>query len=130
MMGQTYEFVKQKVDELAYYDCQISFDDTPGFIIGIIHQDSTYIIPYGNLSKNTSEIITDSTLFELGGASKVITALLCAELSHENMIHLDSTLSNYLGESANNFKYSPTLQTLLSHQSGYPRLPNNFSEKS
>lgn len=128
LKGQTYEYIKHHVDQIAYYDCHISFNETPGFIVGIIHQDSSYILPYGELEQGSSEYITDSTLFELGGASKVITALLCESLQQENIIHFDDPLSNYF-ENPTNQQDDPSIQMLLSHQGGYPRLPSNFSAK-
>ena len=39
--------LKVEIERIILHDTEISLDETPGFIIGIVDQDSTYYVEFG-----------------------------------------------------------------------------------
>ena len=115
--------LQKHIENTIYYDAKVRFQETPGFIIGVLIGDSTYVYSYGSQSKTDEVPITDSTLFELGGASKVFSASLLELLVQEGEMHYDSTLATYLGNEKIN---TPSLFDVVTHHGGLPRMPQDF----
>lgn len=123
LLAQTKSPLQANIENIIYYDAKVNFQDTPGFIIGVIAGDTTYTFAYGSQQKTASIPITEQTIFELGGASKLLTASLVDKLVQDGQMHYDSTLYHYIGGQK---EHAPTLYELLVHTSGLPRLPNDF----
>lgn len=72
---------------------------------------------------------TGETLFEYGSLTKVLTAVLLAELADEGTVSLSKSINLYLPESAKGVKWDDvTLQSLATHTSGLPSLPPSMDE--
>lgn len=124
LLAQNQDDFKDKVDKLVYEQLNVNFDRSPGFIIGIIENDSTYIIPYGTISKDTSALPAPSNLFEIGNLTNIFTARLVNILVEKRVLDKSISINNYLPRSLqNSTAKKTTIQQLLSHTSGLPRIP-------
>ncbi len=117
-LAQNKKNIKEQIDKIINFDEQINFSETPDILIGVIVKDSTFIFHYGNQT-----ILTDSSIFDIGGITKIFTATLIhkmiekGELSLKDKINLPS-----------DHHFHPTIEALLSHQSGLPRIPDNLGQ--
>lgn len=105
-------------------------DDTPGAIVIVSHNDTiVYDRGFGLATLDTELPITDSTIFTVSSASKLLTAAAIMKLVEEGKICLDDSLTKFFPEFANEFFNKITVKNLLSHTSGLPDLrPRNEDE--
>ncbi len=128
--SQMRENLQKEIDKIIFHDTEITFEKTPGFIIGIIYKDSTFIYNYGSTSKDTLNPPHRGTIFELGGLSKVFTASLLNLLVEEGTMHYDSSFNYYLPPELQNEKsQNMSIHDLVVHTSGLPKLPLEFGVK-
>lgn len=64
-----------------------------------------------------------SSLFEIGSVTKVVTALLLADLARAGIVALDDPVADHLPEPPPVVRAPITLADLATHHSGLPRLP-------
>ncbi|MCB0686874.1 MAG: serine hydrolase [Saprospiraceae bacterium] len=128
LSAQNDSIIKSEIDKIIKYDTDISLEDVPGFTIGIIDHDSSYIFTYQN---NILLSINDSSIYEIGGLTKVFTAHLCQILANENIINLHHSINEYLPASFQSQALNEiTLYHLVTHTSGLPSRPDNFGVKN
>ncbi len=121
---------RDEIDKIIYFDTEISYAHTPGFIIGIVVQDSSFIYSYGTITKDSLVKPKNNTLFEVGGMTKVFTASLVQLLVEEGKMHYDSCLNNYFPEKYRNpLTKDLKIIDLITHTSGLPRMPLEFGTK-
>lgn len=113
--------LEQSIYKILKYELYYKANNTPSFVCGIIDKDSSFV-----LSMGTSPTLTDSTVFELAGLSKIFTALAVEHLIQEDHIHRNTPIMQVIPELSS--KYSDvTIASLLTHTSGIPRqLNHNF----
>lgn len=126
IFAQTHQQLKKELDRVVYYDAEVAFKDTPGFIVGIIIGDSTYVYSYGKIDKEKQLKPTDQHIFEIGGASKVYTAMLVDQLIAEGKLSYDDDIAKYITDFKPN---QTTIHQLITHTSGLPRMPKDFALK-
>lgn len=126
LQAQMAQNLKEEVDKIIRYETKITRENTPGMIIGIVFRDSSFIFPYGSVTKDSIEEPTQHSLFEIGGLTKVYTAILIQSLVADELMHLDSSLNSYLPDSIRNPKFKATIHNLLTHTSGLPKFPLEF----
>ncbi len=113
-----------------YVEMEINLYESPGIIIGIIEGDSVYVYSFGDPSKDSLQIPTASSIFEIGSLTKVYTASLLQIMVDAGKIDYDKTLADYFGtENLHQSLHNITVWQLATHTSGLPRVPTNFSEK-
>lgn len=95
------------------YRGQIVLNRAIGHARGNGPQDSAY---------TEKELLTPDTPVCLFSASKAVTAMLVHWLAQEGKINLLDPISHYIPEFANHGKENTTIQHLLSHRGGVPRL--------
>jgi D-alanyl-D-alanine-carboxypeptidase/D-alanyl-D-alanine-endopeptidase len=101
-------------------------DNKPGIAIvaGIIDANGKRVVAEGPANGDT--------LFEIGSATKVFTALLLADAVQRGEVKLDDPVAKFLPATVKvperNGKRI-TLQDLATHTSGLPRLPSNLMPK-
>lgn len=103
--------------------------NTAGLSIATYNQGKIEYYHLGETLKETGIKPDGSTIYEIGSISKTFTAALLSDLSQENLIDLDDHICTYLPVDICPWKEEVdaiTLQDLSKHQSGFPRLPNNF----
>ncbi|MEJ2404086.1 MAG: serine hydrolase, partial [Candidatus Thiodiazotropha sp.] len=103
----------------------------PGIVVGVYKDGKTFIKGYGVINTKSSQRPDGDTVFQIGSVSKVLTALLLQRLCDEGVVSMDTTLSELLGES---MALSPsvrsvTLRQLVTHTSGFPRVPQSLLSK-
>jgi CubicO group peptidase (beta-lactamase class C family) len=129
IFGQV-DLLKTEIEKLIHYDTDISFKQTPGFIIGIIDDDSTYIIPFGRKTKDKKAALTDSDVFEVGSITKVFTAALAEILIAEGFLDDSKPINTYLPVEYRNPRMDGIiLSDLIFHTSGLPKRPAFFGTK-
>ena len=129
IFGQV-DLLKTEIEKLIHYDTDISYKQTPGFIIGIIDDDSTYVIPFGRKNKDKKSELTDTDVFEVGSITKVFTATLAEILVAEKYLDYNNSINTYLPEEFRNPRMDGiTLSDLIFHTSGLPKRPAFFGAK-
>ncbi|MEJ2465924.1 MAG: serine hydrolase [Candidatus Thiodiazotropha sp.] len=103
----------------------------PGIVVGVYKDGRTLIKGYGVINRNSSQRPDDETVFQIGSVSKVLTALLLQRLDDEGVVSIDATLGDLLGESMalSPSVHSVTLRQLVTHTSGFPRVPQSLLNK-
>jgi CubicO group peptidase (beta-lactamase class C family) len=119
-----------ELDKLIRYDTEINFKKTPGFIVGIIDQDSSYTFSFGVKEKLTKNLLSETDIFEIGSVTKVFTASLVNILSSEGLLSLDQKVNDFIELEYKNPRLADlTLHDLINHQSGLPKRPSFFGKK-
>ncbi len=120
--------LRTELEKIIDRDTDISHENIPGFIIGIVDNDSIFYESFGSAVKGNSQQISPESLFEVGGLTKVFTALLCQLLHDRGTINLDHSINSYLPEKLQNPALDAlTFKHLLTHTSGLPYLPGNLA---
>jgi CubicO group peptidase (beta-lactamase class C family) len=104
----------------------------PGIVVGILADTGSRIISAGKLSRTNAGMVDGDTVFEIGSATKVFTALLLADMVVRGEIKLDDPISQYLPKSVKVPERNGrtiTLLDLATHTSGLPRMPDHFAPK-
>ncbi len=85
----------------------------------------------GNVARDWNRPIRES-LFEIGEATMLFTALLTSEAVRVGKISLDTTVRNVLGKKkiASEWIAQVTVRELLTHTSGLPNLPTNLVQNA
>lgn len=123
------EQLLREINKIIYYDAAISYDDVPGFIVGVIVGDSTYVFDFGFQDKKSQKEIKHNTIFELGGITKVFMANLVQVLVDEGRLSYDDDLNDYLKPHQKNEHYPLKIKDILTHTTGLPRLPHGIGRK-
>jgi CubicO group peptidase (beta-lactamase class C family) len=122
--------IRKEIDKIIYYDTEINAKTIPGFLIGLIYEDSIFIYDYGYADLEQSVPLSDSSVFEIGGLSKVFTALLVDILVEDSLLQYQQSVNSLLDSIDYNESLSSlTVLDLISHQSGFPKLPYEFGVK-
>jgi D-alanyl-D-alanine-carboxypeptidase/D-alanyl-D-alanine-endopeptidase len=102
-----------------------------GIVIGIVEPAGNRIVTYGRMGINDNRRMDGDTVFDIGSVTKVVTALLLAEMAERGEVKLDDPVQKYLP--AGRVKMPAfegrqiTLADLATHTSGLPLRPTNLS---
>ncbi|MCB0666456.1 MAG: beta-lactamase family protein [Saprospiraceae bacterium] len=96
-------------------------------MIGIIDHDSTYVYSFTDSNKLQ---LNDTSIYEIGGVSKIFTAHLCRLLQSEKKLDLTASILSYLPQVTNAQLKPVTIENLLTHTSGLINRPSNLGIKS
>jgi len=109
----------------------IKRDLFPGIVVGVYKGGHTFIKGYGTVNKEISQPPDSETVFQIGSVSKVLTAMILQRLCDEGAVSMDSTLGELLGNSMPLYPsvQGVTLQQLVTHSSGFPRVPKLLLDK-
>lgn len=102
----------------------------PGAIIMVARGDSlVYRRAFGYADIESGTRISDSTVFNLSSASKVLSSVALLRLAEQGKINLDDSLSKYFPEFPERFFSHITIRHILTHSTGLPDLlPRNNDE--
>ena len=94
-------------------------------MIGVYKDGRTHFQCYGEGEPNSS------TLFQIGSVSKLFTSCILMKLCDEGSIDLDSTIDDIIGNQVvlSDEVKRVTLYQLVSHTSGFPRVPKQLLAK-
>jgi len=116
--------LEKEIGKIIYYDTEISFKNTPAYLIGVQLGDTSFVFSYGHTATNQGSPPKSDQLFEIGGLTKSFTALIAGILMNEEKIHPDSSINSYLPPQFQNpTAKSITVLDLVQHTSGLSRLP-------
>jgi CubicO group peptidase (beta-lactamase class C family) len=128
-IGQS-EDLRIEIDKIIRYDTEISFKKTPGFVIGIIDNDSTYYFSFGQKSKNEDILLTKQDIFEVGSVTKIFTSAVIESLVAKNKLSYHDKLNDFLPFEYQNPRLSHiSIENLINHSSGLPKRPLFFGRK-
>jgi CubicO group peptidase (beta-lactamase class C family) len=103
-----------------------------GIVVGVITPQERRIVAYGHLAQGDQRPLNGDTIFEIGSATKVFTALLLADMAQRGQVALEDPVAKYLPKTVKMPErngHSITLVDLATHTSGLPRLPGNMTPK-
>jgi CubicO group peptidase (beta-lactamase class C family) len=116
--------LQDDINDLIYNRLNVDLNRSPCFIIGLIEKDSTFIFPYGTVVKDANILPSPENLFEIGNLTNIFTGRLINILAKESILDKDISINNYLPDSLQNpTATNTTIQQLLTHTSGLPRIP-------
>lgn len=96
----------------------------PALSFAVIQGDSLMINRhYGSIQLGEDKLPTDTTVYQIASATKLLSGTLAMTLVEENLISLDDTLGLYFEDIPKTWK-SITLRQTLSHTSGLPSIMN------
>ncbi|MEP6507422.1 MAG: serine hydrolase [Gemmatimonadales bacterium] len=101
---------------------------TMGVTVGIANQSAARVKSMGHANELGSAPPTDSTIFEIGSISKVLTGTLLADMVIRGEVGLDDPVRRYLPPTVHvpsRANREITLRDLATHASGLPRDPDN-----
>lgn len=103
-----------------------------GLVVVTVADDKKDITGFGFNSLDTESIPTQDTIFEIGSVSKVFTAILLARIAKESNLSLKNRIADfgYLPRNVKPNKKEITLEQLVTHTSGLPRMPLDFYKPS
>jgi len=122
--------LKVEIQRIILHDTEISLDETPGFIIGIVDGDSTYFVEFGSDSQGGKTTLHAEDVFEVGSITKVFTASLISILVDQGKISYQDKLNDFIPAAFQNPRMDDlTLLDLIQHTSGLPVRPYFFGLK-
>jgi CubicO group peptidase (beta-lactamase class C family) len=110
----------QAVDALV--QDMMNANDVPGASVAIVHHgDVVYQPSYGVADRATERPATDSTMYQLASATKIVAGAAVMLLVEEGRITLDDSVHTHLPELPDAWR-GVTVRQALSHTSGLPSL--------
>jgi CubicO group peptidase (beta-lactamase class C family) len=103
-----------------------------GIVVGVIDEKGRRVVAHGRMAIDDARPVGGDTVFEIGSATKVFTALLLADAVQRGEVALTDPVAKYLPADVTVPQRAGrqiTLQDLATHTSGLPRLPTNMAPK-
>jgi serine-type D-Ala-D-Ala carboxypeptidase/endopeptidase len=119
--------LRKELEKIISYDADISYDLTPGFIIGIIDGDSIFFESFGHHAGKNNQKIFPNDIFEIGSISKSITSSLLFQLQAKNIINIKDKVNKYLPVDYQNPRLKNlTISDLMNHNAPFPKRPTGI----
>lgn len=129
LLGQTSR-LESEINKIITFDSDISYELTPGFIVGVIDGDSSYVVSFGKHKMPFQGKISQNDVFEIGSITKTMTATLIMVLAQNQRLSLSDKFNQYLPlEYQNPRLKNLTIEQLLNHKTAFSRRPAMFGEK-
>ncbi len=103
-----------------------------GLSVGIIQNGATFFYHYGETKKETHQLPTNQTIYEIGSVSKTFTGLLLAQALSDKKITLEDDIRKFLPAKLPNLEYKSNpikIRHLVNHTSTIPRIPVNLDKQ-
>ncbi len=97
-----------------------------GAVIAIYEKGKETYLSFGETVLGNNIRPDADTLFEIGSITKLLTGLMLARLIDLKKVSIKDPLSRFIPESKNQSTGAITLEELVTHTSGLPRLPCNL----
>ena len=122
--------IKNEISKIIDYDTEIDFKSTPGFTVAIVDGDSSFVFGFGKSHPDVETDIDPQSVFEVGSISKSFSASLVSILDNEGILKLSDKINSHLPEKYRNPRLEDvTVNHLLTHNSGLPKLPMYIGSK-
>ena len=99
------------------------------FVVRLVDPNGTQFYGYGNMSTANNTTVDKNTIFAIGSNTKVITAILLADMVKDGLINLDDPIEKYIPSNMTVPQYKGhkiTIEDLATHTSGLPEFPANY----
>jgi serine-type D-Ala-D-Ala carboxypeptidase/endopeptidase len=130
-IGNVFLSAQQNPEFDAYIEKRMAVERIPGISIALIDSDGSVTFHnYGTMGLDSAEPVNEHTIFESGSITKTFSSGLLRILMDQYNISADTPLREIFGDdvpipSKNGIEI--TLEHLVMHTSGLPRLPGNLS---
>ncbi len=123
--------LKVEIEKLIRFDTEIDFEKTPGFIIGVLDGDSTFIFDFGTKDKTSPQVkLSSKDIFEIGSITKLYMTQLINALEYQKILDVNDKVNQWLETDYSNPRLEHlTIQHLITHTSGLPKRPTWFGKK-
>lgn len=122
--------IKNEISKIIDYDTEIDFKATPGFTVAIVDGDSSFVFSFGRSHPDVETDIDPQAVFEIGSISKSFSASLVSMLDQKGILKLSDKINIHLPEKYRNPRLEDvTVNHLLTHHSGLPKLPMYIGSK-
>ncbi len=124
------EFPFEKIKNYSF--SYLSDSGNVGIAIGAITPQGIFKYCAGNTNKSGKETVTSKTLFEIGSITKTFTGLLYTIFVQKGFISPNDFIDKYLPRNVTlpeKSKNKIKLWYLVTHSSGFPKLPSDFFTK-
>jgi CubicO group peptidase (beta-lactamase class C family) len=119
--------LRKELEKIISFDADISYDLTPGFIIGIIDGDSVFFESFGHHAGKKDEKILPNDIFEIGSITKSITSSLLFQLQSKNILQIKDKVNKYLPVEYQNPRLKNlTIGDLMNCNSPFPKRPSGI----
>ena len=105
--------------------------EATGVVVGIAEPSGHRVLAYGTLGLDDKRPMVGRTVFDVGSITKVLTALLLADMAERREVNLDDPAAKCLPGVAipSRDGRAITLADLATHTSGLPLRPTNLPSK-
>jgi serine-type D-Ala-D-Ala carboxypeptidase/endopeptidase len=93
-----------------------------GGVIAVVESNREELWAFGTVSPESNIKPTADSIFEIGSLTKTFVGIILAELTIEKKLRLTDPVQNFIPELQGTFAGSATLEQLLIHQSGLPKM--------
>jgi len=125
------------VDEKALHSLLVERVDErkwgTAIVVGISSPQGRQIVSYGTLSVDDRRKVDGGTVFEIASLTKVLTALVLADMANRGRVKLDSPVSTCLPDGVQIPQHAGkqiTFLDLATHTSGLPLRPTNLASQT
>ena len=125
------------VDEKALHSLLVERVDErkwgTAIVVGISAPQGRQILSYGTLSVDDRRKVDGGTVFEIASLTKVLTALVLADMANRGRVKLDSPVSTCLPDGVQIPQHAGkqiTFLDLATHTSGLPLRPTNLASQT
>jgi len=100
----------------------------PGMVLGVYKNGATLVKGHGTVSNEIDFLPDASTVFQVGGMTRIFTTTLLQLLCDEGVVSMDATLGKLIGHCVHmsNSVEAVTLRQLVTHTSGFPAMPTSL----
>ena len=102
-------------------------------VIGISSPQGRRVVSYGTLSLEDRRKVDGATAFEIASLTKVVTALVLADMANRQRVQLDAPVSTCLPDEVRVPQHGGkqiTFLDLVTHSSGLPLRPTNLASQT
>jgi serine-type D-Ala-D-Ala carboxypeptidase/endopeptidase len=129
--------VAKPVDEQALHALLVERVDVrkwgTAIVVGISSPQGRQLVSYGTLSVQDRRQVDGATVFEIASLTKVLTALVLADMAARKQVTLDAPVSTCLPSGVTVPEHGDRQMTFLdlaTHTSGLPLRPNNLASQT
>jgi len=123
--------IRTELQRIILNDTEISLQDTPGFHVTIVDGEAVYDFAFGHTTKEGSDSLTISDVFEVGSLSKTFTASLVSLMVEEGQLQYSDLVNSFLPLEYQNPRLDDiTVLDLVQHTSSLPVKPHFFGQKN
>ncbi len=112
------EKLHKEIKKILRYEIEWKKKATPGFVVVVVEEDTSFTVKFGHEINATNEI-NDDRIYGIGGLSKVYTSIAIAQAIKEGMIDTSKTISDVLPGYP--LGSNPKIKDFIQHTAGYPR---------